>query len=67
MDTIKIPKNKESKIKKEYFYCETKKDKYETLLNILNYLKKHNDDKYVLITTRDNSGNIIYKIIQNKD
>ena len=38
-----------------------------TLLNILNYLKKHNDDKYVLITTRDNSGNIIYKIIQNKD
>lgn len=38
-----------------------------TLLNILNYLKKHNDDKYVLITTRDSSGNIIYKIIQNKD
>lgn len=38
-----------------------------TLLNVLNYLKDNNEEKYVLIATRDNSGNIIYKIIQNKD
>lgn len=38
-----------------------------TLLNVLNYLKDNNEEKYVLIATRDNSGNIIYKIIQNKE
>lgn len=39
-----------------------------TLLNVLNYLKEdNNEEKFVLIATRDNSGNIIYKIIQNKE
>lgn len=39
-----------------------------TLLNVLNYIKEYNnEEKYVLIATRDNSGNIIYKIIQNKE